>query len=96
MLGYGKIWLTYNYLNNWNLRVQKQNIEKIAFKVVQITFWLLLQIYPCYLWLVLWSSVTYLHARNSKCSMVFGILQNFTIIFGDSYINNHNHGIATF
>ncbi len=32
-------WLRYNYLNIWNLRVQKnQNIEKIAFKVVQIKF----------------------------------------------------------
>ncbi len=32
------IW-TYNYLNIWNLRVQKNlNIEKIAFKVVQIKF----------------------------------------------------------
>ncbi len=33
------IWLRYNYLKTWNLRVQKnQNIEKIAFKVVQMKF----------------------------------------------------------
>ncbi len=31
------IWLRYNYLKIWNLRVQKNlNIEKIAFKVVQM------------------------------------------------------------
>ncbi len=31
------IWLRYNYLKIWNLRVQKNlNIEKITFKVVQI------------------------------------------------------------
>ncbi len=31
------IWLRYNYLEIWNLRVQKHfNIEKIAFKVVQM------------------------------------------------------------
>ncbi len=34
-----KIWPRYNYLNIWNLRVQKNlNIEKIAFKIVQIKF----------------------------------------------------------
>ncbi len=33
------IWLKYNYLKSWNLRVQKHlNIEKIAFKDVQIKF----------------------------------------------------------
>ncbi len=34
------IWLRYNYLKIWNLRVQKknQNIEKITFKVVQMKF----------------------------------------------------------
>ncbi len=34
------IWLRYNYLKIWNLRVPKKNlnIEKIAFKVVQIKF----------------------------------------------------------
>ncbi len=33
------IWLRYNYLKNCNLRVQKNlNIEKIAFKDVQIKF----------------------------------------------------------
>ncbi len=41
LLGYDNIWLRYNYLKIWNLRVQKkkrtnQNIEKIAFKVVQM------------------------------------------------------------
>ncbi len=39
LLGLGNIWPIYNYLNIWNLRVQKNlNIEKIAFKVVQIKF----------------------------------------------------------
>ncbi len=33
------IWPRLNYLNIWILRVQKnQNIEKIAFKVVQMKF----------------------------------------------------------
>ncbi len=33
------MWLRYNYLKIWNLRVQKnQNIEKISFKVVQMKF----------------------------------------------------------
>ncbi len=33
------IGLRYNYLKTWNLRVQKNlNIEKIAFKVVQMKF----------------------------------------------------------
>ncbi len=33
------IWLRYNYLKIWNLRVQKNlNIEKITFKVVQMRF----------------------------------------------------------
>ncbi len=39
LLGFDNIWLRYNYLKIWNLRVQKNpNIEKIAFKVVQIKF----------------------------------------------------------
>ncbi len=39
LLGLDNIWLRYNYLKIWNLRVQKNlNIEKITFKVVQITF----------------------------------------------------------
>ncbi len=39
LLGYDQIWLRYNYLQIWNLRVQKtQNIEKINFKVVQMKF----------------------------------------------------------
>ncbi len=39
LLGYGNIWLRYNYLKIWNLRVQtNQNIEKIAYKVVQMKF----------------------------------------------------------
>ncbi len=38
-LGYDNIWPRYNYLKIWNLRVQKNlNIEKIAFKVVQMKF----------------------------------------------------------
>ncbi len=36
-LGSDTVWPRYNYLNIWNLRVQK-NIEKIAFKVVQMKF----------------------------------------------------------
>ncbi len=39
MLGSANIWLRYNYLKIWNLRVQKNpNIEKIAYKVVQMKF----------------------------------------------------------
>ncbi len=35
----GQYWSRYNYLRIWNLRVQKNpNIEKIAFKVVQMKF----------------------------------------------------------
>ncbi len=37
LFGYDNIWSRYNYLKIWNLRVQiNQNIEKIAFKVVQM------------------------------------------------------------
>ncbi len=39
LLWLDNIWLRYNYLKIWNLRVQKnQNIEKIAIKVVQMKF----------------------------------------------------------
>ncbi len=39
LLGSDNIWLRYNYWNICNLRVQTNlNIEKIAFKVVQIKF----------------------------------------------------------
>ncbi len=39
LLGSDNIWPRYNYLKIWNLRVQKNlNIEKIAFKVVQMKF----------------------------------------------------------
>ncbi len=39
LLGSDNIWQRYYYLKIWNPRVQKiQNIEKIAFKVVQIKF----------------------------------------------------------
>ncbi len=39
LLGLDNICLRYNYLKIWNLRVKKNlNIEKIAFKVVQMKF----------------------------------------------------------
>ncbi len=39
LLWLDNIWLRYNYLKIWNLRVQKNlNIEKIIFKVVQMKF----------------------------------------------------------
>ncbi len=39
LLGLDNIWLRYNYLNIWSLRVQKNlNIEKIAIKVVHMKF----------------------------------------------------------
>ncbi len=39
LLWYDNIWLRYNYLKIWNLRVQNNlNIEKIIFKIVQINF----------------------------------------------------------
>ncbi len=37
LLWYENIWLRYNCLKIWNLRVQKTlNIEKFAFKIVQM------------------------------------------------------------
>ncbi len=38
LLGSDNIWLRYNYLKIWNLRVQKinPNIETFAFKVIQM------------------------------------------------------------
>ncbi len=37
LFGYNDIWVRYNYLKIWNLRVQKNlNIEKIALKAVQV------------------------------------------------------------
>ncbi len=39
LLGQDNIWLRYDYLKIWNLRVQRNlNIEKITFKFVQIKF----------------------------------------------------------
>ncbi len=39
LLWLDNIWLRYNYLKIWSLRVQKNlNIEKITFKVVQMKF----------------------------------------------------------
>ncbi len=39
LLWLDNIWLRYNYLKTWNLRVQNNlNIEKIAFNFVQIKF----------------------------------------------------------
>ncbi len=37
LLGQDNIWLRFNYLKIWNLRMQNNlNIEKFAFKVVQM------------------------------------------------------------
>ncbi len=37
LLGYDNTWLRYDYLNIWNVRVQKNlNIEKIALKFVKM------------------------------------------------------------
>ncbi len=39
LLGSDTIWPRYKFVKIWNLRVQKNlNIEKIAFKVVQMKF----------------------------------------------------------
>ncbi len=39
LLRLDNIWPRYNFLKIWNLRVhKKQNVEKIAFKVVKIKF----------------------------------------------------------
>ncbi len=39
LLGKDNIWPRYNYMQIWNQRVQKNlNIEKIAFKAVQMKF----------------------------------------------------------
>ncbi len=40
LLGYDNVWPRCNYFKIWNLRVQNKNlnIEKMAFKVVQIKF----------------------------------------------------------
>ncbi len=39
LLRYNNIWPRYNYLKIWNLMVQQNlNIEKIAFKFVQMKF----------------------------------------------------------
>ncbi len=38
LLGSDNIWPKYNYLKIWNLRVQKKNTVKIAFKIVQMKF----------------------------------------------------------
>ncbi len=39
LLGSGDIWLRYNYMKIWNLKVQKNlDVEKIIFKIVQMKF----------------------------------------------------------
>ncbi len=47
LLGYDNIWLRYNYLNIWNLRVQKiiKWLKKFIFLTHKMYCWLLLQIY---------------------------------------------------
>ncbi len=54
LLGSHNIWPRYNYLNIWNLRVQKNlNIKEITFKVVQIKFLAMhitIQNWKFYLW----------------------------------------------
>ncbi len=38
LLGSNNIWPRYNYLKIWNLRVQKNSLQKTAFKFVQMKF----------------------------------------------------------
>ncbi len=38
LLGSNNIWPRYNYLKIWNLRVQKNCLQKTAFKFVQMKF----------------------------------------------------------
>ncbi len=56
VLGQDNIWLRYNYLKIWNLRVQiNLNIDKIAFKVIQMKFlamYCTYQKWSCYIFTV--------------------------------------------
>ncbi len=74
---YGLLWLRYNYLKIWNLRVQKK--IKIAFKVAQIKF-LAMHITNQKCWYIYGSK--YLHATWSLLNilMIFGIKDKSIIL----------------
>ncbi len=106
LLGLDNIWLRDNYLNIWNLRVQKNlNIEKIAFnKVVQMKSFAM-HITNQKLRFDLftdWKLTKYLHGTLSLFNilMIFGIKEkNFltiitiAIILTQDYVAKRHGGI---